>query len=124
MYRVLIVEDEIILRKGLMLTVPWQNYQCEVIEAAKNGQEGLELALKHRPDIIISDIKMPLLTGIEMIEEIEKHYQPAVIFITAFNEFEYARKAVSLSSVEYLLKPFDDEQFDSALKKRWRKLKT
>ncbi|MCI6272019.1 MAG: response regulator [Erysipelotrichaceae bacterium] len=117
MYRVLVVEDELIVRKGLIMTTPWDKYSCKIIGEAKNGKEGLDLALKFKPDIIITDIKMPVLSGIEMIEEIRKIYQPVVIFITAFNDFEYAKKAIDLRIIDYLLKPFDDEQLDVSLKK-------
>ncbi|MDY6062694.1 MAG: response regulator [Erysipelotrichaceae bacterium] len=117
MYRVIIVEDEVIVRKGLLLTTPWDNYNCKVIGEAKNGQEGVRLAIKHRPDIIITDIRMPILDGIKMLEKIKEIYEPIVIMITAFDEFEYAKKGIDLEVSDYLLKPFDDEQLDKALKK-------
>lgn len=117
MYRILVVEDEALVRKGLIVTTHWDDYQCKVIAEATDGEQGYNLALKLKPDIIITDIKMPILSGIEMIEKIRKVYQPVVIFITAFNDFEYAKNAIDLRVIDYLLKPFDDEKLDVALKK-------
>lgn len=117
MYRIIIVEDENILRKGLVLTTPWEDHNCKVIAEAKNGQEGLDLILKLRPDIVITDIKMPIMDGIEMLEEVRKTYDPVIIFVTAFNDFEYAKKAIDFRVIDYLVKPFDDQQLNQAINK-------
>lgn len=106
-----------IVRKGLTLTTPWSEYGCCLIGEAKNGKEGKELALKLKPDIIITDIKMPVMSGIEMLEAISDDISPVTIFVTAFHDFSFAKKAIDLGVVEYLLKPFDDEALDKALKK-------
>lgn len=117
MYRIVIVEDEELVRKGLLLTTPWNAYNCKVIGEAKNGEEGLEIILKLKPDIVITDIRMPIISGIDMLERVYEVYKPAVVMITAFNEFEYAKKGIDLDISDYLLKPFDDDQLDKALKK-------
>lgn len=121
-YRVVIIEDEIIVRKGLILTTPWEVYDFKVIGEAKNGQEGLDLVLKLRPDIVITDIKMPILSGIKMVEQILEHYNPVIIFITAYNDFEYAKKAIDFRVVDYLVKPFNDNQLEEALLKAKEKV--
>lgn len=117
LYKVLVVEDELIVRKGLTMTTPWSNYDCCLIAEAKNGIEGKALALKHKPDIIITDIRMPGCSGIEMLESILPDVNAAVVFVTAFHDFSYAKKAIDLGVVDYLLKPFDDEAMDRALRK-------
>lgn len=117
MFRVVIVEDELIVRQGLLLTTPWENYDCKVIGDAKNGKEGLDLIIKCKPDIVITDIKMPIMDGIEMIEKVLQHYNPVIIFITAFNDFNYAKKAIDFRVIDYLIKPFNDNQLDVALNK-------
>lgn len=122
MYRIVIVEDEEIVRKGLLLTTPWNDYHCKVIGEAKSGEEGLTLILKLRPDIVITDIRMPVLDGITMLEKVYEVYRPAVIMITAFNEFAYAKKGIDLNISDYLLKPFEDGQLDKALKKAIEKV--
>lgn len=117
MFRVLIVEDEEIVRQGLILTTDWHSYGVEVIGEATNGQEGYDLALKLNPDIIITDIKMPKKSGLEMIKELSEKTNIAFIVISAFNEFEYAKEALKLGAVDYLLKPFKDEELEVAITK-------
>lgn len=122
MYRIIIVEDEKILRKGLVLTTPWHEYSCQVIAEASNGQEGLELILKLQPDIVITDIKMPIMSGIKMLEEVRKVYDPAIIIVTAFSDFEYAKKAIDFRVIDYLVKPFSDQQLKEAMLKATHKV--
>lgn len=112
MYRIVVVEDEEIVRKGLVITTDWESYDCQVIGEAKNGGEGLSLITKLKPDIVITDIRMPVMDGLQMIEKVYETYMPVTIMITAFNEFEYAKKGIDLSISDYLLKPFDDAQLD------------
>lgn len=123
MFRTVIVEDEEIVRKGLILTTIWSDYDMKVIGEAKNGREGLLLCEKLRPDIIITDIRMPYMDGITMVEEICRIYAPVVIMLTAFCEFEYAKKCIELDVSDYLVKPFQDEQLDKVLKKAVNKVK-
>lgn len=117
MFRALIVEDEEIVRKGLILTTDWKKFNVEVIGEAKNGKEGLDLAIKLNPDIIITDIKMPIMDGLEMIKELIEIQEVSFIVISAFSEFEYAKKALKLGAIDYLLKPFTDSEFEKALEK-------
>ena len=114
MYRIVVVEDELIVRQGIILTTDWSELDCEVIGEAKNGVEGLELILKLRPEIVITDIRMPEMNGIEMTKKVLEVYSPAIIYLTAFSEFEYAKEALSLGAVDYIIKPFKDhELFES-----------
>lgn len=115
MYRIVICEDEFTVRRGLVMTTPWKEMDCEVIGETDNGQDGLELILKLTPDIVISDIQMPLLDGLEMIERVNEHYQPAFIVLSGFSHFEYAQKALKLGAIDYLLKPFKDEDLANAI---------
>ena len=117
MFRALIVEDEEIVRKGLILTTDWNKYDVEIIGEAKNGKEGLDLALKLKPDIIITDIKMPIMDGLEMIKILSETQDLSFIVISAFSEFEYAKKALKLGAIDYLLKPFTDLEFEKAINK-------
>ena len=81
MYKVLIVDDEPIIRKGLRNIINWKNYGCEVIAEAEDGQDGLELIREHRPDIIITDIKMPETDGLSMIKQIKEDVPDSKIII-------------------------------------------
>ena len=86
MYKVLIVEDEELVRRGLSLLTHWSEFDMELIGEAENGAEGLEMALKLRPDVILTDIRMPMMTGIEMIDAIQKTYYPVFIILTAYTD--------------------------------------
>ena len=109
MTKVMIVDDEKYVRTGVKNGTDWSLINCEVVGEASNGVEGLELAKELKPDLVISDIKMPKKTGIEMAEElIEKYPDTKVIFLTAYDDFEYARAAIRIGVSDYLLKPFED----------------
>lgn len=117
MYKVLIVDDCTYDVNGLVTYVPWADLKCEVVGTAANGVDGLEAALKHEPDIVITDISMPQRTGIEMAEKISERL-PNMIFIymSCFSSFEYAKKAVNNNALAYLLKPINIEELNDALK--------
>lgn len=108
MLKVLIVEDEEIIRKGLVHTVDWLSMQCIVVGDAGDGKEGLQLIGQLRPDLVITDIRMPLMNGIEMVEQALNIYPFYSIILTSYSEFEYAKQAISLKVFEYLLKPVDE----------------
>ena len=94
MLKVLVVDDEMFVRTGIVMETDWAALGCEVVAEAANGEEGLEAARKYAPDLIISDIRMPKLDGIGMLRALrEEGSKVQVIFLTAYSEFEYAREA-------------------------------
>ena len=118
MTRVLIVDDEKYVRMGIKSETDWSLIGCEVVGEAANGIEGLEAAETLRPDLVISDIRMPKMDGIEMAEKIiEKCPGTKVIFLTAYNEFEYARQAIRIGVSDYLLKPFQDGELEGSIQR-------
>ncbi|MCF8020700.1 DNA-binding response regulator [Petrocella atlantisensis] len=117
MIGIVIVEDEAYIRKGMVLTTPWQEFGCEVIGEAKDGLEGYNLIKKLKPDIIITDVSMPVMDGIEMIRKLDDELEAEFIIISGFNDFNYAQQAIKLGVKDYLLKPIDDEDFYFTLKK-------
>lgn len=117
MYKVLIVEDEDIMRKGLMFMPHWQEVDCIVAGEAVNGQDGLEKIEKYRPDIVIADISMPVMDGLEMLEKSIHGYRYDAIIVSSYEEFEYARRGISLGVTEYLLKPVDYNRLYEAIRK-------
>lgn len=117
MYKVLIVEDEDIMRKGLMFMAKWQEVDCIVVGEAVNGQDGLEKIKKYRPDIVIVDINMPVMDGLEMLERSIREYGYDAIIVSGYGEFEYARRGISLGVTEYLLKPIDYPKLYEAIRK-------
>ena len=116
MLKVLIVEDEELIRRGIVLTVDWEALGCHVIAEAANGEEALKAVAEHSPDLIVTDLKMPVMDGIRMLEKLRQdgHWMP-VIILTAYDTFDYARSALRLGAVDYLLKPFHDGDLENAV---------
>ncbi len=115
MYKLMVVEDEPLIRLGLQKYFDWKELGFHEIVEAENGAEGLETALREKPDLIITDIRMPLMDGLEMIGNLRAHL-PETLFViwTGYNDFEYAREAIRLGNVSaYLLKPL---QYEESLK--------
>lgn len=125
MIRVVVVEDETLVKNGLILTTDWQKFGCEVVGDAANGLEGVAMIGKMKPDIVITDIRMPGLDGIGMIEQLkEKGIAPEFIIISGYSEFEYARQAVKLGVRDFLMKPIEDEDLELALKNTCEAVRT
>ena len=124
MYKVLIVEDEDIIRKGLIFMTDWLRAGCVVVGEAADGEEGLARIQALRPDIVITDVRMPLKSGLQMLEESIEAYAYEAIIISGYGEFEYAQKAISLNVTEYLLKPIDFDQLYQTLDKLTNKIAT
>ncbi len=118
MYKLLIADDEPWLRKRLMLTIDWEKLGIAELFEAEDGAEAFALATAHEPDIIITDIEMPELSGIDLMKTLnESAMYPQIILISGYNEFEYARSAVRFGAVDYLLKPIGEEDLKRAVSK-------
>lgn len=115
MYNVLLVEDEEIIRKGIILSVPWEEFNCHVIGEAENGEEGKALIEKLKPDIVITDIDMPIKDGLSMLAETKFDYDYAAIILTGYSDFEYAREAIRIGISSYVLKPLNMKEMKEAL---------
>ncbi|GFI11278.1 MAG: response regulator [Lachnospiraceae bacterium] len=115
MYRVLLVEDEEIIRKGIKNSIPWEEFGCSVIGEAGNGEEGVKLIEELRPDIVITDINMPLMDGLTMLSRTKFRYDYAAVILTGYSEFEYAREAIRNGVSSYVLKPLNMEEMKEAL---------
>lgn len=120
--RVVIVEDEEIIRKGLEMAIDWMEYGCVVIGTAENGAEGLELILRERPDIVLTDIKMPKLSGLDMVEQASAELPFYSIILTSYSEFKLAQKALKIGASDYLSKPVDRDELKKVLDKIRRHL--
>lgn len=118
MRKVLIVDDETVVRKGIALGVDWASVGCQVVGEAENGEEGLELARRLSPDLIITDIRMPKINGIEMMNALRREgNESRVIVLSAYSDFSYARSALKFGADDYLLKPFRDDELLNTVKK-------
>ena len=123
MMRVLVVEDEEMIRKGIVLATDWQSLGCVVVGEAANGEEGIAQAEKCRPSLIITDLKMPKMDGLEMIAKLrEAGCDAYIIILTAYDSFTYAQTALRLGAVDFLLKPFHDGDLENAVLALQKKL--
>lgn len=114
MFRVLIVEDEKIIRKNLMYGFNYEEMNCVVVGEAKNGEEGIAQIKALQPDIIITDINMPIMDAFEMFEETLKDSYSAII-VSGFDEFKNAQKAIKYGVTEFIVKPIRREDLVEAI---------
>ncbi len=118
MIKTIIVEDEEILRKGLLCTVDWLSMDAVVVAACGDGQEGLEAIRLHQPDVVITDIKMPVMDGLSMIENAQQEgFEFLPVVLTSYSDFDYARRSISLKVFDYLLKPVSDDKLAELMQK-------
>ena len=115
MLSVVVVEDEKVLRKGLVLTTPWIDYGCKIIGEAENGYAGEELVLKVQPDIVLTDVIMPGMNGIEMIRKLRGKTNSEFVIISGYADFEFAQTAIELGVKRYLLKPIEDSKLQETM---------
>ena len=109
MYQVIIADDERAIRTGLKIVVDWNQFGFEIAGCAQNGSQALEMILHQKIDVLLADIRMPGLDGIELVQKIRELQLPIItILMSGYRDFEYARQAVSLGVREYLLKPIDE----------------
>jgi two-component system response regulator YesN len=117
-YSLLIVDDENIIRKGLRVIIDDLGFSFREVVEAENGVQALAIYEKHKPDIIIVDIQMPHMDGIEFLKKIRDiGADSRVIIFSGYSEFEYAREAIRFKVTEYLLKPIKRQDLEAALKR-------
>lgn len=123
MYQMMIIDDETIVREGLRHLINWEDYQFEICAEGTDGFDGLEKVLMHKPDLVLVDVKMPGINGLELIRQAkEKGYCGTFIILTGYSDFEFAKTAISLGVRDYLLKPIDEDELASNLEKIYREL--
>ncbi len=125
MYQVVIVDDEPLIRNGLAEYTPWNDYEMQLAYAADNAMDALQYISEHPIDVLITDIRMPHRTGLELIEDILNiDQEPQVILISGYNDFIYTKRAIQLKIVcDYILKPIDEKELLHALQMVYDHLK-
>ena len=104
MLKLFIVEDEEIIRRGLVCTIDWLRLGAKVVGDAADGLAALAAIREVKPDVVLTDIRMPRMDGIELAQELQHEHSAAkVIFLTSYADFEYAQEAVRLQAADYLL---------------------
>lgn len=116
MYKVVFVDDEPITLQLLEVAIDWRRFGVTIAGMAMDGVEGLELFLREQPDIVIADIRMPVMSGIELCREIRRYSTTTkIMLLSAHAEFEYAQSAIGYQISEYLLKPLEEGKLEAAL---------
>ena len=124
-YKVVIADDEPLVLIGLQDLIAWQEEGFEIVAETRNGEQLSAAIEKHQPELVITDIKMPVKTGIEVLQEVKSKGArlPLFIFLTSFEEFELIKKAISLEAVDYIVKlELEKEQLISALRRTKAKI--
>ncbi len=115
--KILIVDDEQLTREGIVLSVDWAALGITEVLEADDGVNGLQMAKKHQPDIVLCDVRMPRMDGIAMLERIEALYpDSAAIFMSGYSDKEYLKAAIQLKAINYIEKPFAPKEIESAVR--------
>lgn len=118
MYRLLLVDDEQIVRRNIIKKIDWESHGFSVAKEAENGREALDIIESTNLDVIITDIEMPLMNGLELSKIVRERYPLIkIVLLTGFDEFKYAQQAVNLNVIEYILKPISAESLYKVLNK-------
>lgn len=116
MPKLLLVEDEDMLLESLIAHFPWKECGITELHSARSGEEALELSVKHKPDILVTDLRMPGISGIELAARMrEKNDILSILFISAYSDVEYLRKAMQLHAEDYIIKPVNYAELKRAL---------
>lgn len=106
MYKILLVDDEILVRDAIRENIDWKSLDCELVGDCENGRQAVEFVQSHKVDVVLTDICMPYMDGMELSEFLHDNYPDILIVIfSGFGEFEYAKKAIRYNVSEYMLKP-------------------
>lgn len=122
-YKVALIDDEHIIVEGLRQVLPWDKLGCQVVGTASDGIAGLALIREKRPEILLTDIRMPNMDGLSMLAALKSEYpHMQVCVLTAFRNFDYAQRAMHLGVCRYLLKPSKMDELHEAVKEMIRRL--
>lgn len=118
MYKVIIIDDEPWAREVIKSLGSWEKYKLDIVGEAVDGKNGLELIKKVKPNIVITDMRMPALDGPELLKTIEEQFpEIKIIVMSGYDDFEYMQQAIRSHAVEYLLKPINEKELNSSLDK-------
>ncbi len=121
--RVLIADDEAVIRSGLRQAINWEAYNAQIIGAAANGKTALSMILKEKPDLAVIDIKMPLMDGLEVIRRVgEAGVDTRFIILSGYDDFALAQKAIRYGACAYFLKPLKIDEFEDELSHQIREI--
>ena len=109
-YTVIVADDEDELREAVCMMTPWQDLGFCLVGSASNGLDALQLVEKHEPDLLLTDIRMPFISGIDLARQVrEIHPATNIAFLSGYDDFEYAKQAIQYNIISYMLKPLTME---------------
>lgn len=124
MFKVMIIDDEPIIRKGIRNILNWKQFGCEICAEASDGEEGRILIEKYRPDILITDIRMPEVDGLKMINDVKDIIPDCkIIVLTGYRDFDYVQEALKLGVFDFVLKPSKIEDLTAIVQRAVEELK-
>ena len=116
MYKAMLVDDESLIIEGLKNIIDWEKLNITVLETAENGKEALKKFRQNPVDIVITDINMPLINGIDLLTQIKEiDDNVKFIILSGYEEFKFAKAAISIGVEAYILKPIDEEELTKSL---------
>lgn len=114
MYKIILVEDEAIIRRGIKRGVKWEEQGFEIAAEAEDAEEALRLLQEMPVDVVLTDVKMPGMNGVELSRKVKEQYpQTEIVILSGFAEFEYAKAAVSFGAFEYMVKPVRKQEIEA-----------
>jgi len=118
MYRIVIADDEWVIREGLKHTIPWEDLGCQIVGEAVDGISAWQQIECNAPDILLTDIRMPGIDGLELAMQVSQNYPMVkIIFLTGFDEFAYAQQAVKVGASDYILKPTNTDELIKVIRR-------
>lgn len=119
MYRALVVDDEKMIRMGIKHGIPWKETGIEEVYTARSAQEAIQMIDEYRPEVMITDISMTEMTGLDLIQEIrKKNKQMRIIVLTGYDRFDYARQCLQMGVQNFLLKPADEDELSETVREQ------
>ena len=117
LYTVIVADDEDELREGVCTMIPWQDYGFRLVASAGNGLDALQLVEQYEPDLLLTDIRMPFISGIELARQV-REVRPAtnIAFLSGYDDFQYAKQAIQYNIISYMLKPLTMEGLATELR--------
>ena len=127
MLKTFLVEDEVVIREMIKKMIPWEQYGFELAGEASDGEMALPLILKSKPDLLITDIKMPFMDGLTLCRMVRKDFpEMKIVILSGYDDFNYAKQAIAIGVEDYLLKPITKNAFLERLteiRERWEREK-